>query len=51
MRKAGKKNLAAIMAAVLFACAFPMTAYADKISDLETDICQPTEGRKRKDGK
>lgn len=47
MRKAGKKNLAAIMAAVLFACAFPMTAYADKISDLEQKINQQKEEKEK----
>lgn len=47
MRKAGKKNLAAIMAAVLFVCAFPMTAYADKISDLEQKINQQKEEKEK----
>ena len=47
MRKAGNKNLAAIMAAVLFVCAFPMTAYADKISDLEQKINQQKEEKEK----
>ena len=40
MRKAGKKQIAVFMAAVLLVCAFPITAYADKISELEEQIQQ-----------
>ncbi len=38
MRKAEKKHIAMTMAVVLLMCAFPMTTYADKISDLEQQI-------------
>lgn len=47
MRKAGKKSLAAVMAAVLFTCAFPMTVYADKISELEQKINQQKEEKEK----
>lgn len=47
MRRAGKKNLAVVMAAVLFVCAFPMTAYADKISELEQKINQQKEEKEK----
>ena len=47
MRKAGKKSLAAVMAAVLFTCAFPMTVYADKISELEQEINQQKEEKEK----
>ena len=43
MRKAGKKQIAVFMAAVLLVCAFPITAYADKISELEEQIQQKKE--------
>ncbi len=43
MKGEEKKSIAAIMAAVLLTSAFPMTAYADKISDLEDQINQRRE--------
>lgn len=45
MRKAGKKNIAAIMAVVLLVCAFPISAYADKVSELQQQL---DEAKKRK---
>lgn len=47
VRKAGKKRIAAIIAAVLLACAFPSTAYADKISDLEKEINERKEEKEQ----
>lgn len=47
MRRAGKKSIAAVMAAVLLVCAFPITAYADKISDLEEQINQQKEEKEK----
>ncbi|MDE6204059.1 MAG: cell wall hydrolase, partial [Lachnospiraceae bacterium] len=47
MRKAGKKNIAAVVAAVLFLGAFPITAYADKISELEQKINQQKEEKEK----
>ncbi|MDE5909612.1 MAG: cell wall hydrolase [Lachnospiraceae bacterium] len=38
MRRVKKKNIAVFMASVLLVCAFPITAYADKISELEEEI-------------
>ena len=51
MREAGKKQIAVFMAAVLFACTFPMTVYADKISELEEQIQQKKEEKKETEGK
>ena len=51
MRKAGKKQIAVFMAAVLLVCAFPITAYADKISELEEQIQQKKEEKKETEGK
>ena len=51
MRKAGKRQIAVFMAAVLLVCAFPMTAYADKISELEEQIEQMKEEKEATEGK
>ena len=47
VRKAGKKQIAMGMAGVLLACVFPLTAYADKISDLEQKINEKKEEQER----
>ncbi len=47
IRKAGNKRIAAVMAAVLLICAFPLTAYADKISDLEKEINERKEEKEQ----
>ena len=46
---AGKKAVAAMMAAVLLICAFPMPAFADnnKINELEDEIKRKKEERER----
>lgn len=38
MRRVKKKSIAVFMASVVLVCAFPITAYADKISELEEEI-------------
>lgn len=38
MRRVRKKSIAVFMATVLLVCAFPITAYADKISELQEEI-------------
>ncbi|MBD5546441.1 MAG: cell wall hydrolase [Lachnospiraceae bacterium] len=38
MRRVKKKSIAVFMATVLLICAFPITVYADKISELEEEI-------------
>ena len=45
MRKAGKRNIAVLMTVVLLVCAFPISAYADKISELQQQL---EEAKKRK---
>ena len=49
---AGKKAVAAMMAAVLLICAFPMPAFADnnKINELEDEIKRKKEGREQTKG-
>ncbi|NBJ93707.1 cell wall hydrolase [Parablautia muri] len=47
VRKTGKKRIAAIMAAVFLVCAFPLTVYADKISDLEKEINERKEEKEQ----
>ncbi len=47
VRKAGKKQIAMGMAGGLLACVFPLTAYADKISDLEQKINEKKEEQER----
>lgn len=47
VRKAGKKQIAMGVAGVLLACVFPLTAYADKISDLEQKINEKKEEQER----
>ena len=49
---AGKKAVAAMMAAVLLICAFPMPAFADnnKINELEDEIKRKKEEREQTKG-
>ncbi|MCI8614890.1 MAG: cell wall hydrolase [Lachnospiraceae bacterium] len=42
-----RRGIAAVMAAVLLVCAFPLTAYADKISDLEKEINERKEEKEQ----
>ena len=43
MRRVKKKSIAVFMATVLLVCAFPITVYADKISELEEEINKKNE--------
>ena len=45
--KAGKKGIAAVAAAILLACIFPVSARADKIKDLEEEINQKQEEKEQ----
>lgn len=47
MRRGRKKNIAVFMAAVLLVCTFPITTYADKISDLEDEINKKKEEKEQ----
>lgn len=51
MRRKEKGKLAVFMAAVLLACAFPITAYADKVSEIEEQIEKKKEEKKETEGK
>ncbi len=45
--RAGKKGIAGLMAAILLACALPVSVYADKISELEEEINQRQEEKEQ----
>ncbi len=47
VRETGKKRIAAVMAAVLLVCFLPLTAYANKISDLEKEINERKEEKEK----
>lgn len=53
MKGAEKKGIAAVMAAVLLVCAYPVTAYADndRINELEEEIRQKREEQEQTKGK
>lgn len=47
MRRVKKKSIAVFMASVLLICAFPITVYADKISELEEEINKKNEEKEQ----
>lgn len=47
MRRVKKKSIAVFMATVLLVCAFPITVYADKISELEEEINKKNEEKEQ----
>ena len=47
MRRVKKKSIAVLMATVLLVCAFPITVYADKISELEEEINKKNEEKEQ----
>lgn len=51
MRRKEKRKIAVFMAAVLLVCAFPITAYADKVSEIEEQIEKKKEEKKETEGK
>ncbi len=52
MRKVGRRKVAAVMAAVLLLCAFPMHSYADnkKVSEIEEEIRRKKEEKEQTQG-
>ena len=47
MRRVKKKSIAVFMVTVLLVCAFPITVYADKISELEEEINKKNEEKEQ----